>query len=92
MLCVNPHDDLDYIGRTISFINSVGEGKVCAIAIFPIRAVESISGIKYKMEQLSCDDMENCKKTMNDVFKIPVYEIGNQGDLDALCNQIISYF
>lgn len=92
ILCVNPHDDLDYIARTIGFINSIDSGKVCAIAVFPVQAVETISGIKYKMSELDDDALLIIKKNMNEIFNMPVYSIGSQLDMDMLCELIISYF
>lgn len=36
ILCVSPHDDFDYIKRTIAFIEAAGDTKVIAVAVFPV--------------------------------------------------------
>lgn len=92
ILCVNPHDEVDYVDRTISFINSVGDGKVCALAIFPIRAVQTKSGVMYKVEEVSLNVLQEYRKKFEEMFKIPAYVIGNGKDLEKLCGQIISFF
>lgn len=92
ILCINPHDDLEYVQRSIEFLNSVDEGEVCAIAIFPMRAVVTLSGIGYKMEQINVQDMQMLKKELASYFNVPIYEIGNKSDLSLLCEQIVNYF
>ncbi|MED4955055.1 S8 family serine peptidase [Paenibacillus sp. FSL R5-0527] len=92
ILCINPHDDIEYISRTISFINSIDEGKVRAIAIFPIQAIETVTGIKYKTRELFGENLQVFKEKIYESFKIPVYSVFDDLDLDNLCDLIISYF
>lgn len=92
ILCVNPHDDIEYITRTIGFINSIDNGKVCAIAVFPVQAVETITGIKYKMHELGNDDLLSIKEKFGKIFDLPIYSIGDDLDIENLCDLIISYF
>lgn len=92
ILCINPHDDIEYITRTINFINSIDNGKVYAIAVFPVQAVETITGIKYKMQELCNDDLLNFKERNEKIFNLPIYCIGDDSDMEELCNLIISHF
>ncbi|WP_059052792.1 S8 family serine peptidase [Paenibacillus senegalimassiliensis] len=92
ILCVNPHDDIDYIERTINFINSVDNGKVKALTIFPMRAVETLSGIKYKIEELESKKLNVLKEVFSTKFKIPVLGLGIENDMDFLVDLIINNF
>lgn len=92
VLCVNPHDDIEYINRTIDFINSIDNGKVQALVIFPIQATESLSGIKYKTQTLSQNELLIIKDKFKEIFKLPIYSLGNDIDMKDLCELIISYF
>lgn len=92
VLCINPHDDIEYITRTIGFINSIDNGKVRAIALFPIQAIETITGINYKMQKLSEQDLKNIKIDYEKIFNLPIYTIGDELDMNNLTDLIVSYF
>lgn len=92
ILCVNPHDDRDYIERTIHFIDAIDEGKVNAIVVFPMQIVETLSRVKYKTQALTQNDLHNIKEKLNDSFHIPVYSLGNDDDIKELCDLIIHFF
>lgn len=92
ILSVNPHDEIEYIQRTIGFINSIDEGKVCALVVFPVQAIETLSGIKYKTKELSQDEMLIVKDKLYASFDLPVYGLGDESDMEALVELVISYF
>lgn len=92
VLCVNPHDDIEYITRTINFINAIDDGKIYALVIFPMRVIETLSGIKYKTESLSSNEIIDFKEELQGLFNLPVYCLGNDTDLIDLCELVISYF
>jgi uncharacterized protein YhbP (UPF0306 family) len=56
VLCVSPHDEIDYIKRTIRFIEAAGNTKVISIAIYPIIQEEFCGGL-YKGNNLSGTDI-----------------------------------
>ena len=92
ILCINPHDAMDYISKTINFIDSIDEGKVKALVMFPQKAVDTISGIKYKTYELSTSEINTTKEYLFERFHIPVYTLGNAADMQELCNLVIDYF
>jgi len=89
ILCVNPHDDVDYIQKSINFINAICEGQVQAIVIFPLVAAETLSGIGYKINELSDQELEKAKVDLNGIFGIPTFSLRNKVDLKALCTILI---
>ena len=91
ILCVNPHDDFDYINKTISFLNSIDSGKVKAIAVFPMKAIATLSGIGYKTEEINHDEFLNIKAGLECEFNLPVFSM-NDDDINRLCALIIDEF
>lgn len=92
ILCVNPHDDITYIQRTIQYINAVDVGKVGACALFPVRSIVAKVGMHIKKEQLGKEEVEPCKKFISEHCGLPVYEIGNDEDMEQLTKLIIHTF
>ena len=92
VLCINPHDEIGYLHRTIDFINSIDNGKVIAIVVFPIRAVETLSGIAYKTEIVADIDLKKFKHYIHTELNLPVFTLGNQIDMEDLCELIITNF
>ena len=92
ILCVNPHDDIEYIERTIRYINAIDVGKVGALVIFPIQAIETITGISYKLENVSKRKMQELQKYFGEIFKMPAFALGEDEDMKQLCELIITFF
>lgn len=89
IVCVNPHDDMDYIKRTISYLNSIDIGKVYAIAIFPVKIELTLNGMQYKKRTLEKEEVEEYKQRIYQECKLPSFEIGEEKDMDSLCDLII---
>lgn len=56
ILCVNEFDDLDYIQRTIYFLESIENNRVFALALFPKTRI-SLTTQKSKYKWLSHDQL-----------------------------------
>ncbi len=89
VLCVNPHDDINYIKRTIQYLNAIDIGKVYAIAIYPIKAEESMNGIQFRKRTLTHDEMCEFKKFIHEQCMLPAFEIGDERDMDSLCELVV---
>lgn len=92
ILCINPFDNTDYIKRTINFIESSVECKVLAMVVFPFKLKSSWSGIYGGIEELSEEDYNNFKTCLNSFFDIPVLKLGNEIEMETLCQLIIDSF
>lgn len=92
ILCINSYDEKDYIERTLSCIQSVGSGRVMAIALLPKEVIHTVTGLAYSTKFLNNDEMYERKKYFSEVLSLPVYCIGNDEDMINLCDQIIDYF
>lgn len=92
ILCVNPHDDIAYVQRTIQYINAIDVGKVGACALFPVRSIIAQVGMHIKKEQLKKEELVKCKEFFSTHCGLPVYEIGNDEDMEQLTKLIIHTF
>lgn len=89
ILCVNADDDINLIKRTISAIEGIGDTKVVALAMYPLvyaNGWQQLNQIKKKEEHL-----DEIKAKIEGNVNRPVYLIGDEQDLNMLCEQCIDY-
>ena len=91
ILCINPHDDISYIEKTINYLNSIDVGKVCMIVVFPIKIVETKSGIGYGYKEMMEDEKSDLLDRLQQKFHIPVFFM-NDDCIEAICQNIINFF
>lgn len=92
ILCVNAHDDVDYISRTINFIESLVDSKVIALVMFPLRLKEGWAGVNGLMEKVSQDDFQIVKQYVMEKHKLPMFFLDNEDEIDELYDLCISFF
>ena len=92
ILCINPHDDSGYVKKTCDFISSMTEEGVCAIVLFPVQAIETVTGVGYSTKKLSTDEQKYLKERYTKKYGIPVYLLDFEEELDLLCNSVIDFF
>lgn len=91
VLCVNSFDEIDYINRTIRFIESAVECKILALVVFPIDMdVDSLS-MQHK-HLLTYGECESIKKKYEKEFNINVYMLNDDENLDELVDNLTEYF
>lgn len=91
VLCVNPYDPLEYISRTILYIQSAVDTKVIALCLFPytMQGEEFVSiSAKRKMKE---NEIQNTLHILKEQFQIPVYNILGE-DFDDLIQCVIDFF
>lgn len=93
VLCVNPHDDMECVDRTINYLNAVNNGKVESIVVFPVEVKET-GAFDYKNEkcEISASAMMTIKEKLHQRYGKKVYAINDKDDLDMLANQILESF
>lgn len=92
ILCVNPFDEIYYIKRTISFIESSVDCKVISLVVFPMDLKDNWTGIYGFKETLSEEKYSRIKEILSNEFNIPIYKLGVENDMNELVAQIINYF
>jgi uncharacterized NAD-dependent epimerase/dehydratase family protein len=92
ILCVNPYDEVQYIKRTIEFVQSIIPTKVISLVIFPMELKEGWTSIYGEKQKISEEKYNKLKDDLSNVFNLPIYQLGNNIDMTSLANDIIEYF
>lgn len=92
VLCVNPYDDLEYVHRTIAFLESSVDGKVIAICVYPMQYKKDWTGMYNQKEPLQMYEYELLKASYYKEFSIPVYQLGTEEDITSIFDDIVSFF
>ncbi|MFP7421357.1 DUF1611 domain-containing protein [Streptococcus ruminicola] len=90
ILCINPSDDLEYIERTITYVESFHDSVVLGLVMFPIKkSIDSITG-EYFEKELSHEELLKLTRQIQEKITKPVY-INGLNTLE-LAQQCINYF
>ena len=89
VICVNPYDNIDYIKRTIRFIESSVDTYVIGMVLFPFTVKIGSDGVTTKRVPLSEDICMNLIEQYKTAFDIDVYLLKNDSHIDLLCDKII---
>jgi uncharacterized NAD-dependent epimerase/dehydratase family protein len=92
VLCINPFDETEYVGRTIKFIETSVDCTVIALVVFPMDMKEDWSGIYGQKTPLTDEKYGRLKEELHKLFGIPVYKLGITSDMEKLVNNIIDFF
>ncbi|GKX30393.1 hypothetical protein SH1V18_28730 [Vallitalea longa] len=92
LLCVNFHDDFDYIERTIKFIESSVDCKVISLIVFPMKLKNDWMGMYGGKEEMTFDDFEAKCQLLRKRFNVDIYKLGNEEHMKRLVDLIIQYF
>ncbi len=85
VLCVSYDDDIEYISKSIQFIESVAEISIIAIVLSHII-------LDNGKDKLITDDglLDNKKKMLEDTFFKPVFRCDQEDNLNFMCDLILS--
>lgn len=92
ILCINPDDDIDYIRRTIAFLEASVDGRVIALCVYPMKYKNDWTGIYNQKEELTRSEFNKLKTVLSNEFSIGVFQLGKRNDAILLFNSIVSFF
>lgn len=92
ILCINPYDELDFVLRTVQFIESSVNCKVISLVAFPMDLTDDWTGIYGKKIPLSSSKFEKIREQLSNTLLIPVYQLGDEQDMKSVVNGIIDFF
>lgn len=92
ILCINTFDSFEEISRTIQFLESAVECKVIGLVIFPMDVKNREEGYYGQRIPLTKEREEEIKGKINGAFKLPVYTLSSEKDIDSLYESIIDHF
>ena len=90
VLCVNIHDDCEYIEKTVCNIESIGYAKVIAFGLYPMDKKND-----YIMSRRKPASMELLESKINNLkkrYNVPVFVIGNEEQMGELFNYSVDWF
>ena len=89
ILCVNPQDPDEYICRTISFLESIRNGRVIGLVLFPQVLKQEWAGFSFQNQKLSDEVYFEKMHQLSARLNVPVYELSECG-ANKLADDIIS--
>ncbi len=93
VLCINLFDSYEYIQRTISFIESLANTKVIALATIPFEIKENGNhSFDILKTLLPCETFFKIQKSFENQFGRPLYNITKDLDMKKLTQQIVNFF
>lgn len=90
ILCINEWDDIQYIKRCISYLESYHENKVIALAYFfkDYHEIWDSAGVAIQELKYDYDTISSIKNEIG----IPIFNMSIKDEMELLCDEIINYF
>lgn len=92
ILCINYHDELDYIKRTIMTIESLGDCKVIALCLFPLGFLNEWDLMNNKKTKLNDNLLVQKKKYIEQKLNVPVVMLGEKDMTEQIVQYLQAYF
>lgn len=92
ILCVCNDAPIDYIKRTISYLEGLFPSQVIAIVISPLAITSRWSTITTLYLYISEDETKELKQLLSNTFSLPVVSMSDSGYINTLCQICIEHF
>lgn len=92
ILCVNQHDDLKYIERTICGVESYFSSKCLAIVVFPLSYKQMVGGFFKQVSMVGTDEYISFKQDLSKRVPVQILDFSEACQTDKLVECIIDYF
>ena len=93
LLCVNYHDETQYIKNTIYTITGLTGAAVIALIMYPITYSNSWSDIYgIPSYHISANEFKSKASYLETEFHIPVYLLGDKHHAKDICQLIVDFF
>lgn len=92
ILCINLSDNLDYIKRTVKYLESLYGSNVLALAALPFDHSQKWSVISNRKIKLSEKEIGNKINNIKQELGLEVYMITSEEDIISLAEKIVDFF
>ncbi len=89
LLCINPFDDINYIIRTINFIESSVDCKVQFLIMFPMDRKKDWLGNFGRLKPIDKEDFNIKCKELEAIIKRKVYLLSEEKNMEQVVEQLI---
>ena len=90
ILCVNSFDEVDYIRRTIQYIESCVDTKIIALSVFPLGYNDQLG--RSRLVPLSDEVLDKVATALYKQLGIPAFILGRESDMEELYAKTVSFF
>lgn len=92
VLCINISDDIDYINRTVNYIENFFVSRVIALAALPLDHANKWSVINNKKIPIDEEDLRARIGAIESAMDLKVYDISSIDDIAMLTEQVVDFF
>lgn len=92
VLCINPFDGMEYIERTIGYLQSAIESQVIALVLYPMDISNKWSGIYGRRIKVDDAKIRSIADAIQKRFHLPLYCLGREKDMEELVNTVVDFF
>ena len=92
VLCVNPFDEMEYIERTIGYLESAIESQVIALVLYPMDISNKWSGIYGRRVRVDDARIRSIEDAVQKRFHLPLYCLGREEDMVELMSTVVDFF
>ena len=92
ILCINYFDENLYIKNSIFALIGLTNASVLALVMYPITTSSEWGGISSSRRKITAEEYNKKAHELEEYLNIPVYMLGDEGDLNKLCENIIDFF
>ncbi len=92
VLCINPFDDIDFVKRTVIYLDNYLNTKVLALVLFPQIRSSEWDITRSNLTNLDTNILQKCKKHYEQELCLPCFIAGNDLELDRLIDFVTDYF
>ena len=92
ILCINPFDDMEYVERTVHFIESSANCKVISLVVFPMDIEDNWTAIYGSRKLLKNEKYTSIKTVLQNKLGIPVLKLGCEDDMNTIVEIITDFF
>ncbi len=92
VLCINYHDEISYIQRTIKGIEAVGNCAVIALCLFPLGYLNDWDLMNDNKRNIDIEALEMFRKKVENTLNCPVYITGSEDMAERIGERIFRFF
>ena len=92
ILCINAYDEIDYVRRTVGFLNSYLNSRVVALSLFPKSYEREWTAAASETIMLSSDEAYARKEYYSSQIGIPCFVSGDEAELEKLVDHLTDFF
>jgi len=92
ILCINEYDVLEYIKKTIKYLEIISDSKVIGLVLSPLSRNIQFSILDYRINILTDAEMTEKKKEIEKKLNMNVYLLNNIKEIDQLYRKCVDYF